>query len=50
MTKLQIENTAFATQVFTYPYLDKMWKCDAKFKKNRHGYQLPHGKIVMFKF
>ena len=35
MTKLQIENTAFATQVFTYPYLDPYIKCGNVMQNSR---------------
>ena len=35
MTKLQIENTAFATQVFTYPYLDPYIKCGNVMRNSR---------------
>ena len=35
MTKLQIENTAFATQVFTYPYLDLYIKCGNVMQNSR---------------
>ena len=35
VTKLQIENTAFATQVFTYPYLDPYIKCGNVMQNSR---------------